>query len=478
MRFFRNRRMLQLAILGGGTILLMLVLGTGAQAMAPMVAAKDPSLVIPRQYIVVLDDERRAGNGHVQTSLADTHQLWLTSLLQQHPGGDDASAVGHRFNIGGMQGYTGRFSDGLLLQIRSRPEVKYVEPDQLVYALDMVEGQSRRHHVHTILGSYGWAQVGEAAVGRGSRRQGPAVKDVLKQTGAPWGISRVSHGEMPLDLNKYHYPRSAGRGVDVYVIDTGINIAHADFGGRARWGVTIPMDDIDIDGNGHGTHCAGTIASKTYGIAKRARVIAVKVLRTNGFGTNADVIKGVEWTIRAAQRGASRGRRSVANMSLGGGRSLTLENAVNRAVKADVHFAVAAGNDNEDACDYSPAAAEGPITVGATTSRDQMAFFSNYGPCVDIFAPGMDIISTWVGSRRAINTISGTSMASPHVAGVMALYLSGRDFEPAELKRLIIEHANKGLLEDVPEDTENRLLSTHHLLEGMIDTDRRHQGRA
>lgn len=472
MRFFGSRQMLQLAILSGGAILLTLMAGVDAKTMAPMVTAKDASLVIPGQYIVVLDGEKQTSSGDVQTSLADSHQLWLMSLIQERSGSSDPSMVEHRFDIEGLQGYTGKFSDEVLQQIRGRQEVKYVEPDQLMYALDMVGGESRHSHVKNILNKH--TRVPISAMPRASRtknylhaQQGPAAKDVIKQTGAPWGISRVSHGEMPLDLSKYHYPRSAGKRVDIYVIDTGINIAHVDFGGRAQWGVTIPTGDIDIDGNGHGTHCAGTIASKTYGMAKKAHVIAVKVLRTNGFGTNADVIKGVEWTIKAAQKGASRGRRSVANMSLGGGRSITLESAVNRAVKAGVHFAVAAGNDNEDACDYSPAAAEGPITVGATTNRDQMTFFSNYGPCVDIFAPGMDITSTWIGSRRAINTISGTSMASPHVAGVMALYLGERDHKPADLKKLIIEHANSGLLEEVPADTENRLLSTHRLLESM-----------
>lgn len=474
MRFFVSIQMLQLAVLSGSAILLTLMVGVDAKTMAPMVTAKDSSLVIPGQYIVVLDSEQQTGGGDVQISLADSHQLWLMSLLHERSGSRDPSMVEHQFDIEGLQGYTGKFSDDVLQQIRSRHEVKYVEPDQLMYALDMVEGHSRHHHVQNILNKYARVPINVAPrAGRTKphfqAHQGPAAKDVIKQTGAPWGISRVSYGEMPFSLSKYHYPRSAGRGVDIYVIDTGINIAHADFGGRAQWGVTIPTGDIDIDGNGHGTHCAGTIASKTYGIAKKASVIAVKVLRTNGFGTNADVIKGVEWTIKAAQKGAGRGRRSVANMSLGGGRSITLESAVNRAVKAGVHFAVAAGNDNEDACDYSPAAAEGPITVGATTSRDQMTFFSNYGPCVDVFAPGMDITSTWVGSRRAINTISGTSMASPHVAGVLALYLGEREYKPTDLKKLVLEHANKGLLEDIPPDTENRLLSTHRLLESITN---------
>ena len=151
-------------------------------------------------------------------------------------------------------------------------------------------------------------------------------------------------------------------------------------------------------------------------------------------------------------------------MSLGGGRSLALEAVVNRAVKEGIHFAVAAGNDNEDACEYSPAAASLPITVGASTIDDSMAVFSNHGKCVDIFAPGLDIKSTWIGSREATNTISGTSMASPHVAGVIALYLAEQDLNPAELKRLIIKDAGKDSLLRLPPDTKNRLACTRPLL--------------
>lgn len=162
----------------------------------------------------------------------------------------------------------------------------------------------------------------------------------------------------------------------------------------------MPKNDVDADGNGHGTHCAGTIASKSYGVAKKAHVIAVKVLGSNGSGTNSDVIGGVQWALNHAQAqkkaameelrltGKTKHKGSVANMSLGGGKSATLDRAVNAAVKGGMHFAVAAGNDNRDACSSSPAAAEFPVTVGASTLADERAYFSNYGPCVDVFAPG------------------------------------------------------------------------------------------
>jgi cerevisin len=216
--------------------------------------------------------------------------------------------------------------------------------------------------------------------------------------------------------------------VDVYVIDTGINIKHVEFQGRASWGKTIPLNDIDIDGNGHGTHCAGTIASRKYGVAKQAHVIAVKVLGTNGSGTMSDVIAGVQWAVQAARAKAVRAgaehKGSVANMSLGGGKSVSLDRAVDAAVDAGLHFAVAAGNDDQDACNYSPAASQNAVTVGASTLGDERAYFSNHGKCVDVFAPGLNILSTYIGSETATNTLSGTSMASPHTAGLIAYLLS------------------------------------------------------
>ena len=251
------------------------------------------------------------------------------------------------------------------------------------------------------------------------------------------GLARISHRDR-LRLStftKYEYDPTAGEGVDVYVIDTGINVNHVEFGGRASWGKTIPQNDVDEDGNGHGSHCAGTIASRSYGVSKAANVIAVKVLGSNGSGSMSDVVGGVVWAAtqasekaaKAAAEYAATGRTthkgSVANMSLGGGKSRALDDAVNRAVDAGLHFAVAAGNDNRDACSYSPAAAEKAVTVGASTFSDERAYFSNHGKCVDVFGPGLNIKSTYIGSNNAIATLSGTSMATPFVAGSAALYL-------------------------------------------------------
>jgi cerevisin len=293
---------------------------------------------------------------------------------------------------------------------------------------------------------------------------------------APWGLARISHRNTLSfgTFNKYLYTAEGGEGVDAYVIDTGCNIDHVDFEGRAKWGKTIPDGDDDIDGNGHGTHCSGTVAGKKYGVAKKANVYAVKVLRSNGSGTMSDVVKGVEFAanshveqVEAAKKGSRKGfKGSVANMSLGGGKTQALDRVVDAAVEAGIHFAVAAGNDNADACNYSPAAATLAVTVGASALDDSRAYFSNWGKCTDVFAPGLSIQSTWIGSKYAVNTISGTSMASPHIAGLLAYYLSLQpsiDSEfyspltPEKMKNNLLKVATKGALSDLPKDTPNLL---------------------
>jgi cerevisin len=294
---------------------------------------------------------------------------------------------------------------------------------------------------------------------------------------APWGLARISHRDSLSfgTYNKYLYSADGGEGVDVYVIDTGTNIDHVDFEGRAKWGTTVPTGDEDEDGNGHGTHCSGTVAGKKYGVAKKAHVYAVKVLRSNGSGSMSDVVSGVQWAAEAhlkqvekAKKGSRKGfKGSTANMSLGGGKSPSLDAAVNAAVSAGLHFSVAAGNDNADACRYSPAAAEKAMTVGASALDDSRAYFSNWGKCVDIFGPGVSIQSTWTGSPTAINTISGTSMASPHLCGLTAYFLSLQpskeseygmaEITPAKLKTNMISIATKGALSDIPSDTPNLL---------------------
>ncbi|EIW71266.1 cerevisin [Tremella mesenterica] len=317
-------------------------------------------------------------------------------------------------------GYAGKFSPETIDSIRSAPEVAYVERDQVMHTLEIPRG------------------VDDAFFDGSDDSADLSSSGIMTETGAPWGLARLSHRD-PLHLStftKYLYHQDGGSGVTAYVIDTGINIDHVEFEGRATWGKTIPKNDVDKDGNGHGTHCAGTIASKKYGVAKAAKLVAVKVLGSNGSGSMSDVLAGVVWAANQASEaavnaikelvatGKTKHKGSVANMSLGGGKSQSLDDAVNAAVEAGLHFAVAAGNDNRDACNYSPASAELAVTVGASTLGDQRAYFSNHGKCVDIFAPGLNILSTWNGGNETSNTISGTSMASPHICGLLAYLLS------------------------------------------------------
>jgi len=239
--------------------------------------------------------------------------------------------------------------------------------------------------------------------------------------GAPsWGLSRISQRRLNIN-NVYAQPTKMGVDVEAYIIDTGIYVEHEDFQGRARFGFKAETAWSNTDGNGHGTHVASTTGGITYGVAKAVDLIAVKVLSDSGSGSTAGVIAGVDWVT-----GQSKGKtkKIVGNMSLGGGFSSALNQACNGAVEAGIFMAVAAGNDNGNACSYSPASATKVTTVGATDISDRRSTFSNWGTCVDIFAPGTSITAAWIGSRTATRTISGTSMASPHVCGLAALAFS------------------------------------------------------
>ena len=238
------------------------------------------------------------------------------------------------------------------------------------------------------------------------------------QSGATWGLDRVDQRSLP--LSGTYTDNVSGSGVDAYIIDTGILSSHTEFSGRMATGYTSVTDGRGTeDCNGHGTHVAGTVGGATYGVAKSVTLIPVRVLNCAGSGSWSGVIAGMDWVVSHH----AVGKAAVANMSLGGGASNTVDAAVQRMITDGVVVAVAAGNDNRDACNFSPARAPGALTVGATTSTDARASYSNFGKCLDLFAPGSGITSAWHTSTMALNTISGTSMASPHVAGVAALIL-------------------------------------------------------
>lgn len=261
--------------------------------------------------------------------------------------------------------------------------------------------------------------------------------------------------------NSYSYSRD-GSGVDVYVVDSGVRQTHVDFGDRALAGFDGINDGLPqaSDCNGHGTHVAGTVGGTTVGIAKNATLIAVRVFGCTGGGSTAVILNALEWVSRtAAQRLATQGRRGVVNMSLGGGRSTTFDAATNKLAREGLVVVVAAGNENQDACNTSPAAAELAIAVGATDINDVKATFSNFGPCVDIQAPGVDIFSAYHTADTSANVLDGTSMASPAVAGMAARYLQQRPTATvSEVRRALLCTATQNTLTGLPADGTPNLL--------------------
>jgi subtilisin family serine protease len=274
------------------------------------------------------------------------------------------------------------------------------------------------------------------------------------QPSPTWGLNRIDQRDLPLD-SVYEYV-GTGSGVRAYIVDTGIRASHTDVAGRVALGATAISDGRGTDDcNGHGTHVAGTVGGTVYGVAKSVTLIPVRVLDCKGSGSWSGVIAGLDWI--AGQEPMQVGK-AVANMSLGGGASSSVDAAVQRVIDKGVTVVVAAGNSNANACNYSPARAPNAVTVGATTSTDARASYSNFGSCLDLFAPGSSITSAWHTGDTATNTISGTSMAAPHVAGVAALLLAGSGLSAPQAEQLLIGESTPGKVTSAGSGSPNRLL--------------------
>ncbi|EWY97176.1 hypothetical protein FOYG_05650 [Fusarium oxysporum NRRL 32931] len=381
----------------------------------------DSAAVVPDSYIVMYKPNMKSGS-------KQKHEHTITSKAKTK----GKEGVIENINLGGFQGYIAEIPASELKDVINSDLVAYIEKDTVVNI--------------TAAAAFPF---------------GPLTKRAYtNQQRAPWGLARISHAPNPNSPgfdSSYYYDTTAGAGTNVYIIDTGIRITHKEFSdGRATWGANFISGSPNTDEYGHGTHVAGTIGGKTYGVAKSCQMLAVKVLDKTGSGTMAGVIQGLQWTVKNAKaRGVT--KKAVINMSLGGYYTAAVNDAVKAATDAGLTVVVAAGNSDDDASYYSPASAPSAITVGAVEASNYRTAWSNYGSSVDIFAPGSGVLSSWHLSDSGSRYLSGTSMAAPHVAGLAAYFISKEGIRgSAAVTQRILTAAIPNVVSD-PNGSNNRL---------------------
>ncbi|MFX0538349.1 S8 family serine peptidase [Ornithinimicrobium sp. Y1847] len=383
-------------------------------APAPLVEGAGES--VSGSYIVMLDVAEEMKKGPNANANERAHQA-VKAATERKVRQARGKGIGVQHTYGALGGYAAQLSAAQVEELRADPDVAWIEEDSIVSI--------------------------EAT-----------------QSNPPWGLDRIDQRALPLDRS-YTYT-TTGQGVRSYIVDTGILTSHAQFSGRTVSGYSAINDGRGTsDCNGHGTHVAGTVGGSTYGVAKGTTLVPVRVLGCDGRGATSGIISALDWIAANAPR------PSVVNMSLGGGASLATDQAVDRVVARGIPVVVAAGNETQNACNVSPARAASAITVGSTTNTDARSSFSNFGSCLDLFAPGSSVLSAWHTSNSATNTISGTSMASPHVAGAAALYLQGNpSATPSQVRSAINSAATTGRVSDARTGSPNRLLYTPSLQGG------------